>query len=685
MMQNGVQEITEQVAVWDSQMDSLDRQQEQLLNDQWRLLRTQLGSLMGALSEVRAELNDLKANVITKEMESVIENMVIAHDGHDKNHSSITDRLTYLETVMGESADKHGVHEQHRTTMEQRMEFVEALIGDNADKHAGSLAELQKCLDGCAQADHHATMAERVGYLETFLGESADKHEKDLLDHKAGWEDHKTTLETRLEYLEGLMGDSADKHAAEIEAAHKKCADLHEVIQGCAKAEHHSSMEARMEYVEGLLGESADKHDSHKTTVETRLEFLEGLLGDSAEKHASEIDAAKNRMADLHAAIASCAKTDHHASLETRMEYLENVLGESADKHDGLNQKHAAHKTAMEQRLEYIEAMLGDAADKHSKELNAAKSKLGGVDQAIGAAAKSEQRVNYLERFMSETSDKHEKDLAEYKNAHALHKTTMEQRLVYMENMLAGSNNAVSQEMTSGLEAAQAKARDALGKVDGQRASLESIKESTDKRLQYIEQAMFDGAYGNNFVKHMDQRMQAIQEEEKRARDMLKNTISQSIKEQLDLQHSAIISQSSQVKELWDREAMSRKAHMESYKQHIAQERQSRMMDQAAHEERMMTVEATLGLEPLKTYTRTVNSGGLVTQVSNPHNTMMGPGGPMTVIDSHGHMMVPGTMAGNMSPRIPPPAFISQQMPMGTVRQQMPPSVTMMGASATTL
>merc|ERR1719305_340385 len=119
-------------------------------------------------------------------------------------------------------------------------------------------------------------------------------------------------------------------------------------------------------------------------------------------------------MKDLHSAIQSCVKTDHHTSMEQRLNTLEKVIGESADKHDN-------HKTTMETRLEYIEGLIGDSADKHVKEIAAAKEKMKDLHSAIQSCVKTdhhtsmEQRVNYLEKVIGESADKHDN-----------HKTTME-------------------------------------------------------------------------------------------------------------------------------------------------------------------------------------------------------------------------------------------------------------------
>lgn len=506
-------EISRQFAEWDSAMDSIDRNQEQLLNDQWRLLRTQIGALMGALAEMRGELTELKGNLVSKEVEGVIEKMITAHDEHGKNHDSIFTRLKYLEDFIGESSEKHG---SHATTMETRLEYLEGLIGDSSDKHSNELdaakkqlTDLSAAISACAKQEHSASMEERVDYLEKFLGESAEKHAKEIKDTKNAHVDHQTSVETRLEYLESLLGDSADKHAKELAAAQTKLADLSKAIVSCSKAEHHNSLEERVDYLEKFLGESADKHekeladhkkgaDVHKTTMEARLEYVEALLGDSSDKHAQEIADAKNKLGDLHAALKSCAKSDHHASLEQRMEYIENFIGESADKHERELKDHKkgadAHKTTMETRLEYLESLLGDNADKHAQEIADAKSKLGDLHAALKSCARSdhhvglEKRMDYLEKFLGESADKQEQELKEHKKGAEGHKTNMETRLEFLERMIGDSADKHAKEL--------AEAKNKLGDLHAAVKSCAKTDHhaSLEQRMDYLEQFLGESA-----------------------------------------------------------------------------------------------------------------------------------------------------------------------------------------------
>jgi len=431
-------DLNQQVAEWDTQMDSLDRSQESVMHEKWKLMRTQIASLMQGLSEMRSELHNLKDHLVSEEMERTIESMIIAHDEHGQNHSSTCGRIASLEQFIGK--------EQLDRQLDEMSTLAKNFQAEAQTSVATRLDFLEGELTNRPTMDHHITMEERTAYLEQFLGESALKHEKEMTEHGNNLGEHKVTMETRLEYLESLLGDSADKHSKAIEDANGKLGDIHAAVQLCAKAEHHSNLDARVGYLEKSTGESADKHEqdladhklthiTHKTTMETRLVYLEALLGDSADKHATEIGAANGRLEDLHAAILKCAKTEHHETLASRLEFLEALLGDSADKHakeiDAAHAKlgdlHAAvalcaqseHHATLETRLDYMESLLGDSADKHAKEIDAAHAKLGDLHAAVAQCAQSEHhasletRLEYLEALQGDSADKHTKQIEE--------------------------------------------------------------------------------------------------------------------------------------------------------------------------------------------------------------------------------------------------------------------------------
>jgi hypothetical protein len=302
-------------------------------------------------------------------------------------------------------------------------------------------------------------------FIEKELGESADKHDK-----------HKTSMEDRMEFLERQVGDSAEKHWKEIVDLKGKHGDMSKSLAGCAKHEHHATLEERVKFIEKEMGESADKHDKHKTSLETRMEFIEAKLGDSAEKHAKEIEALKGKHMDLHEAVSQCAKQKHHSSLEERIKFIEKEMGESADKHD-------KHKTTVEDRMEFLEAKIGDSAEKHWKEIQAAKTKLGDLHQAVSQCAQQtghsslEKCMAFVEKELGESADKHDK-----------HKTTMEERMEFLEAKIGDSAEKHWKE----IQALQKKSGDIHDAVK-QCAKMDHAS-SLDKRLGFIENMVGDNA-----------------------------------------------------------------------------------------------------------------------------------------------------------------------------------------------
>merc|ERR1719382_1816441 len=123
------------------------------------------------------------------------------------------ERMRYVEKLLGDSADKHAkelkalkaAHEKHagdtsrdmadlkalsthHASIPERMDYLESLLGDSADKHSKELAQLKDAHGKHAQDlqalkgihSTHATMGQRIDYLEKMLGDSADKHQAEL-------------------------------------------------------------------------------------------------------------------------------------------------------------------------------------------------------------------------------------------------------------------------------------------------------------------------------------------------------------------------------------------------------------------------------------------------------------------------------------------------------------------------
>jgi len=142
---------------------------------------------------------------------------------------------------------------------------------------------------------------------------------------------------------------------------------------------------------------------------------------------------------------------------------------------------------------------------------------------------------------------------------------------------------------------AKQKLRDAQAKIDQQRSSVESMKTTTEQRLEYIENQIGDNA-GHKFMeftKDLEKRLFYMQEDQKRARDVLES----SLQEQLRLEHGLHEDATRQMKEHWERELKARYAYQETYKELITQERGGREAMENNMEQRMQSLERALSME----------------------------------------------------------------------------------------
>jgi len=473
-------------AEWEQDIDMLDEKEMELHQTQPKIVQDRTPAFMHDLNLLRQEVEGLKANYIDHDK------TLAKFDFHPGTINDRVDTLyLYIETKVDKKLGEWQVEmekmreqiggkssmtdslKQHHSSLAERLDFLEQAFGDSAGKHAAELDAL-KAAHGkhalafdkhskdfeafkAAQAVH-ATVVERLDYAEQTLGDSYNRQFKELEALKAAHSRHEAafskyavganhaSLGDRLDYLEKLLGDSVERHAVELEALkrnHGKHADAfgkHAKELDALKAAqaHHATLPERVDYMEKLLGDSADKHtaalealkvahDKHEAafckhtkefevmkaahtqhaTVGDRLDYLEKLIGDSADAHAAELAALK-------------AAHDTHAA----------AFGKHAKAFEGLKAAHSHHAT-LEERLKYVESLLGDSADKHFAELEALKAahaKLAGDHSARNSKlqellvrekdareahhASVQERLTFLESLLGDSAEKHDQHAA---------------------------------------------------------------------------------------------------------------------------------------------------------------------------------------------------------------------------------------------------------------------------------
>jgi hypothetical protein len=133
-------------------------------------------------------------------------------------------------------------------------------------------------------------------------------------------------------------------------------------------------------------------------------------------------------------------------------------------------------------------------------------------------------------------------------------------------------HGALSQQQAEMAEIFKDNLQDVDGKIDAHRLNLDSVKVFLEQKMRQIEEKIGVGHRVNEFMKDMEQRYTYMEQDQKRARDLLES----SLQEQIRLEHSAVHAQTSQIKDNWDREVKARQAYQENYKKLLQQERSAR-------------------------------------------------------------------------------------------------------------
>ena len=131
-----------------------------------------------------------------------------AHDKIEKIHARVASCEDTGSVVADLHKSHHQVSQEHRdklstlhSSVSERLSYLEGLMGESADMHARELEALKTS---------HSRMASEAKARDA----------------------HHTTVSERLDFIEKLLGDSADKHAQEIKAAHSKIDQVHQRVAG---------------------------------------------------------------------------------------------------------------------------------------------------------------------------------------------------------------------------------------------------------------------------------------------------------------------------------------------------------------------------------------------------------------------------------------------------------------------
>jgi chromosome segregation ATPase len=200
-----------------------------------------------------------------------------------------------LEKEMGDSFDKHAkqldevkkAHDKHtghidtfkswkmhHSSLEERMGYLEKVLNDSADQHARMMTDMRNKHEELRSShSRHASLEERVAFLENDVGASVDQHSSVLDDMRKSHDrilrdsqSRHTTLEERLAFVESAVGDSADKHAGALDALRqglgKHARDLESLM---AVHDKHASLADRLDAIEKVYRDSISQIGVLKT------------------------------------------------------------------------------------------------------------------------------------------------------------------------------------------------------------------------------------------------------------------------------------------------------------------------------------------------------------------------------------------------------------------------------------
>jgi len=311
--------------------------------------------------------------------------------GHVKNdkesrnadHSLMNDKLSLLEVYMNDSASKHDKHlkeidaahskirelqnlcaadkahiQRHHSTVEERLEYLEKQVSETADSHDNavksfeqSTRKLNNSLDELIvrvksekefRDATHSTFHERVEIVEKFIIESGDKHDKHLKDidtatsrlrdlqaslaaDRMARDQYRLSFEERIDLAEKTFAESADNCAKSIESLEFS----------------YKKMRGNLDEFNAMIRGEKDERRTSEESFAERLDYLERFVGDSSEKHGKymkDLESANARLKDITGRVqgGQHQANERHASLEERLESVERFLGDNSDKQSDL-------------------------------------------------------------------------------------------------------------------------------------------------------------------------------------------------------------------------------------------------------------------------------------------------------------------------------------------------------------
>jgi len=296
------------------------------MEERLEFLERQIGDSADRHSE---ELEALKGNhsKLSKTLDQLHGHIKGEKDQREKHHATIEERVNFLETTVGDSADKHD-------KMSKQLDAAHSSLKDIHGKHTSEKS---------AREAHHASLEERLDYIEKCIGDSADKHN--------GHINELNDLKDRLR-MERSARDTHASHVKDQLDRHEKARQAHHDTLKDGLANERSAREAAHQSLQDLVHKEKASRDKHHATYQ---EFLDREKA-AREQHRNSID-------DL-LAREKAERFKHHDTIGERVDSLERTVGIF----DEISRKEQGERKAELRRV-------WDAIDNHTHDLSTSISK----------------------------------------------------------------------------------------------------------------------------------------------------------------------------------------------------------------------------------------------------------------------------------------------------------------------
>mmetsp|Transcript_139137 Transcript_139137/g.444470 ORF Transcript_139137/g.444470 Transcript_139137/m.444470 type:complete len:2115 (+) Transcript_139137:85-6429(+) len=379
----------------------------------------------------------------------------------DKSHAdhieaSMKDRIAYLETVMGDSAGQHSkameamridhsklaaetrAHGVHHSTVGERLTYLEGLLHEQAERHEREVGDAHKKAD---QLHGRVVACETHGSLI----ENLKKSHASLVGDKGAHTAQLSVTADKVEHLENAFRDALGRHSQDLQAAHSKIQELHsntakEVAvkdshhkivsehlgnEKEARERHQATMEERVARLESRSSSLSDQHsrdlEHAHGNIQHRLDLLEQKVSDELKDVREHVHGERQVRGQHHDAVAEHLEAERRARDQHEKAVQNHLLQEkkAREAHELLVKEHFGHeKSERERNHVHVQETLAREKEAREKHVASHKDILNREAQAREATSRDTQGMLQKER---EAREKHQRTVQDHLSNH-LHK-----------------------------------------------------------------------------------------------------------------------------------------------------------------------------------------------------------------------------------------------------------------------